>query len=170
MRRLVAALLVAVALGAGAPSAGAAAKVPWRQCGSLTVASGRLAVSSWAVQRMDCLLGLELVLRARRLSGGQEGTLRIDKFRCRVESRRGRHLVLVRQRQARGAGAAGGVLRGRYRDPKCAFSASNPPWNTPCSTNSISPASSSGVASNSALHSMYVRLPSVIGSRRSVAL
>ena len=85
MRRLVAPLLVALALAVGDPSAGAAAKVPWRQCGSLTVASGRLAVSSWAGQRMDCLLGLELVLRARRLSGGPEGTLRIDTFRCRVE-------------------------------------------------------------------------------------
>jgi hypothetical protein len=85
MRRLAAALLVVAALAAAAPTAGAATKVPWRQCGSLTVTSGRLAVSSWAVQRMDCVFGLELVLRARRLSGGKEGALRIDKYRCRVE-------------------------------------------------------------------------------------
>jgi hypothetical protein len=85
MRRLVAALLVALALAAAAPSAGAAAKVPWRQCGSLTVASGRLAIASWQVQRMDCVFGLELVLRTRRLSGGREGALRLDKFRCRVD-------------------------------------------------------------------------------------
>src|SRR5262245_15465372 len=85
MRRLLPALLVVLALVAAAPAAGAATQVPWRHCGSLTVASGRLAVSSWAVQRMDCVFGLELVLRARRLSGGEEGALRIDKFRCRAE-------------------------------------------------------------------------------------
>jgi hypothetical protein len=86
MRRLVAALLVVLALGAAAPAAGAATKVPWRQCGSLTVASARLAIASWRVQRMGCAFGLELVLHARRASGGREGERLLgDGFRCRVD-------------------------------------------------------------------------------------
>jgi hypothetical protein len=82
MRRARCAVLGLALLALAAPGAHAADPAPWRRCGALTVE--RVAIASYATQRLGCAHGLELVLRARRLSGGEEGSLRIDRFRCRV--------------------------------------------------------------------------------------